>query len=260
MPSDLSPSEKEERQVERLINKEPAPSRKPAERRGPKHDNRRDRIDVDDPDMSSDDKDMSLNYKSSSLSELLAIAARVAMPREFQKHSPSREKKDRLDRQVRDRDDSEKKAPRDPAKAEAEKAKKVVEDLGADLGRASSAVEKAAVEYGKSLAGRPLSEVERWADSERQKFQKYSRAALRGTAGAIIGKIADLWPRDAEAFGQRAGVIKAVLSTMDRVGLPKSFANVFKRDPGSVVKDKQLVLEIIEEAGRGSTSPASRPR
>jgi hypothetical protein len=63
MPSDLSPSEKEEREVERLINKKPAPSRKPAERRGPKYDNRRRRIKEGDSDLNSEDKDLSLNHK-----------------------------------------------------------------------------------------------------------------------------------------------------------------------------------------------------
>ena len=67
MPSDLTPAEREERQVERLIGRKPAPSRKHTERRGPKYENRRRRIEVDDPDVktnrSENDKDMSLNHK-----------------------------------------------------------------------------------------------------------------------------------------------------------------------------------------------------
>jgi len=73
MPSDLKPSEKEEKEVERLIGRKPAPSRKKAPRRGPKHDNRRRRMSEDDSDVKSDDKDMSLNHKV-----VGSIALRVA--------------------------------------------------------------------------------------------------------------------------------------------------------------------------------------
>jgi hypothetical protein len=75
MASDLTPSEKEEREVERLINKKPAPSRKRSRRRGPKHDNRRRRIKEDDPDLKMNDKDMSLNYK---YSRMLSIASHIS--------------------------------------------------------------------------------------------------------------------------------------------------------------------------------------
>ena len=75
MPSDLKPSEKEEREVERLIGRKPAPSRKSKPKRGPKHDNRRRRMKVDDPDLKSSDKDMSLNYKHSFVR---SIAFRIA--------------------------------------------------------------------------------------------------------------------------------------------------------------------------------------
>lgn len=51
MATDLSKSEKEDREAERLIDKKPAPSRKRAPRRGPKFDNRRRRVKVDDADM-----------------------------------------------------------------------------------------------------------------------------------------------------------------------------------------------------------------
>jgi hypothetical protein len=51
MPSDLTPAEKEDKEAERLIGKKPPPSRKYTERRGPKHDNRRRRMKVEDPDI-----------------------------------------------------------------------------------------------------------------------------------------------------------------------------------------------------------------
>ncbi len=68
MPSDLSPSEKEDKEVGRLIDKKPAPSRKNRPKRGPKQDNRRRRMKVDDPDLSSKDKDLSMNHKGYSTS------------------------------------------------------------------------------------------------------------------------------------------------------------------------------------------------
>jgi len=66
--SSLSPSEKEEKEVERLIGRKPAPSRKSAPRKGPKFDNRRKRMKTDDSDTKSGDKDLSM--KNSSLADL----------------------------------------------------------------------------------------------------------------------------------------------------------------------------------------------
>jgi hypothetical protein len=68
--SSLSQSEKEEHEVERLIDKKPAPSRKHKERRAPRHEQRRERMKVEDQDTSKTDPDMSLNYKSSSLVDM----------------------------------------------------------------------------------------------------------------------------------------------------------------------------------------------
>jgi len=68
----LSPAEKEEKQVERLINKKPPPSRKYTEKRGPKHDNRRERMNTEDSDVSSKDSDMSLASIASKLSDTAA--------------------------------------------------------------------------------------------------------------------------------------------------------------------------------------------
>lgn len=73
MPTDLSPAEKDDRQVERLINKKPPPSRKHRTKRGPKHDNRRRRmIDKNDPDVKAAERD-----RKASLAD---ISLRVAFP------------------------------------------------------------------------------------------------------------------------------------------------------------------------------------
>ncbi len=73
MPTDLSPAERDDRQVERLINKKPPPSRKYRPKRGPKHDNRRKRmVDPTDPDTKALQRD-----RKSSLAD---IALRVAFP------------------------------------------------------------------------------------------------------------------------------------------------------------------------------------
>ncbi len=50
MPNDLSPAEREDREAERLLNRDPAPSRKHRERRAPRHDQRRRRVREGDPD------------------------------------------------------------------------------------------------------------------------------------------------------------------------------------------------------------------
>lgn len=58
MATDLTPAEKDDRQTERLINKRPAPSRKNRPKRGPKHDNRRRRMDTADPDVEASKRDI----------------------------------------------------------------------------------------------------------------------------------------------------------------------------------------------------------
>lgn len=83
MPTDLSPAEKDDRQVERLINKRPPPSRKRRNKRGPKHDNRRRRmLDKNDPDAKANARDRKAT--------LADIALRVAFPAEEVKAGSSR--------------------------------------------------------------------------------------------------------------------------------------------------------------------------
>lgn len=83
MPSDLEHHEKEDEEAERLIGKKPPPSRKYTERRGPKHDNRRRRMEADpDPDTETADEDLSMNYKNIGGSSLPDIALRVFLSAE----------------------------------------------------------------------------------------------------------------------------------------------------------------------------------
>src|SRR5580704_769406 len=75
----LSPAEKDDREVERLINKKPPPSRKRTERRGPKRDNRRNIMKDTSEESSSDKKDLSRATHAA----LLNIARRIAKPITF---------------------------------------------------------------------------------------------------------------------------------------------------------------------------------
>ena len=73
MPSDLSPAEREDREIERLIDrgrKNPK-SRKYGPKRGPKHDNRRQRMDTE-PDSEKDAPKKTTNSTS-----LADIALRI---------------------------------------------------------------------------------------------------------------------------------------------------------------------------------------
>ncbi len=85
MPSDLSPQEKEDRNVEDLIYKKTPHSRKYREKRGPKYDNRNRRINNDDPDLNNCDDDLSLNRKTqgSSIQNNLDIISNINL-RDFQ--------------------------------------------------------------------------------------------------------------------------------------------------------------------------------
>jgi len=66
--SSLDPYEQETKDAQKLIHKREPPSRKYTEHRGPKHDNRDNKIKQPDPDMEGctveQDPDMSLNYKN----------------------------------------------------------------------------------------------------------------------------------------------------------------------------------------------------
>jgi hypothetical protein len=70
----LSPAEKDDKESERLIGKRPPPSRKYKPKRGPKMDNRRRRMKVDDKDLEKKPPS-----KASSPSTLADMALRVMM-------------------------------------------------------------------------------------------------------------------------------------------------------------------------------------
>lgn len=224
--SSLDHSTKEEREVERLINKEPAPSRKPKQRRGPKHDNRRKRIKTDDPDMDKSDKDMSLNYKHSSL---LGIAARIA-------------------------EDAPKKAPQKPRKLQVEseplpKLPEEAHELQRELGDISPELYRSFEKFTeKHLLETKESpdKIAKWCKQQSDALSKVGSQKLQGSAGRIADKISSLWPSDPYSFGARAGVIRAVEKAMEGSGLPKSFVNVFRKSH-DLKKNRQLVRELIED-------------
>lgn len=224
--SSLDHSTKEEREVERLIDREPAPSRKPKQRRGPKHDNRRRRIKTDDPDMDSSDKDMSLNYKHSSL---LAIAARIA-------------------------DDAPKKAPQKPRKLQVEseplpKLPEEAHELQREIGDISPELYRSFEKFTEKNfleAKAPADKIAQWCKQQADALAKIGSQKIQGAAGRVADKITSLWPSDPYSFGAKAGTIRAIEKSMEGSGLPKSFVNVFRKSHDSK-KNRQLVRELIDD-------------
>ena len=258
----MDDSTKEEREVERLINKEPAPSRKPKQRRGPKHDNRRKRMTVDDPDMSKSDKDMSLNYKSSSL---LAIAARVAedaknpdkprpqVPRPTPKPKSESKPKNEPKPKPEAKPPAEPKAapkPKPPAApAVAPEAPEELDELHDALSKASPSLSEAFEAFTTEHLLKPGStekKVAQWCNQQLNHLHQLSRTKFKGSAGHIISQVLSMWPREAHAFGERAGTILAIDESMGQIGLPSSFVNVFRKSHSSE-ENRKLVKNIIDD-------------
>lgn len=236
MPSDLTQAEKDDKQVERLIDKKPPPSRKKTQRRGPKHDNRRRRMKQADP---SDKPDKDLARK---LSSLLSIAWIVAS------------------------------GPEDGHKPDvATQGKDLVREYMAELGRYSKKVKQDFREYAKTEYV-PILEAKIGAPGKgkddpnrvmlaRQKeivkhitkllsaLRKKSSVKLKGSPAEIAAKVAELWPNGKKNFwSSRAGTIGAVQSSIDALNAPPALKMVLSKDPNNVKKNAKLIREFLQHS------------
>ncbi len=243
MPTDLTPAEKDDREAERLINKSPAPSRKPAGRGAPKYDNRRRRM-KDTSEKREDDKDLSKRTQSS---RLLYISARLSAD-EDEVHEPYE----------------------DPA----QEGKKLVKRFYSELGSYSSDLAKsfqtfAVKHYGPVLhakAGKPgkgkldpsrvMKEKQEEVVSRMNKLlgilHRVSNTELRGTPADVAGKIAELWPNGKpNNWATRAGVLGAIQNSIRNLQVPASIKAVMLKDPGNVKKNTALLEDVLKEAKSG---------
>jgi hypothetical protein len=285
MASDLTPTEKEERQVERLINKEPAPSRKPAERRGPKHDNRRDRMTVDDPDINNVDPDLSLNYKSSSLADiaLLIMFRQVAAddPPKTQRspEAPKEAPKLKVPRPGPKKEPAPKASPPIPETKKSipktappkvvppKEPKKIPKRLRTTVNRfeeklreASPAVANAFRLHAESTYLKDTTNI----DSNIDKLDKMDRTLTSqsrtlGRQFLTSGNLSDLlvqsWPKDKEDWVGRGAVIGGLQEAVDSIPIPAAFKAPFERlTPGDIIKDRELIQKVVESTAGGPTT------
>ena len=213
MPSDLSPEEKESRQVTRLINKTPAPSRKKTTRRAPKRDNRRVRMKVSDPDMETKDPDMSLNYKvvgtsqfaaPESQSEKLEVKANSAIKHYYQ-------------------------VLHDASPKLADSFKEFVQD---------------------EIYGQEPEKILKWVDNEFRTLKKASMLRFPKSSGKAVDVVVSAWKNgEKHVWAYRAGVITAIQDALERIDFPVSFTAPFMKNPKSASNDKTLIMKILADAG-----------
>lgn len=228
MPSDLSPVEKEEREVSRLIDRNPAPSRKHGPKRGPKHDNRRRRMKVPDSDISGSDPDLSLNRKTQG--SCILIAARMIISRY-------------------DISDLE----------------SAVSNFRSDLNELSPDLARSFNEYVKSHNVESASEGLANNDDIKKeiKYVNGLQQQLSNDKGDIVNKLkrADLdtivniivnaWPSGVnKSWVERATVLSDIMTSIDSIKIPISYKIPFLRgDIKDVLQDKELLRNLIKSSG-----------
>lgn len=228
--SSLSPAEKEEQEAERLIEHKPPHSRKYVDRRGPKWDARRQRIQESDPDLQENsaekDKDNSLNYKA------VGTIAAGGKPTE------------------------------DSISA----LKKTVKQIRSDLAKASPSLAKDFDQFsggylGPEMAGISAGDMKGYFDYFNNvenfigKREKEFKQSVKGMNPNEVQKfIVDNWPKDSEDdpdWGTRAGLINAVHFLIDAYPIPMAVKAPLERlDISDITQDRKLVKRIIESSAR----------
>ena len=237
--SSLSQYEREEKEIERLIDKSPAPSRKDREKHGPHHDQRRERIKTDDPDMKSADKDLSLNYKQVG-SVIDRVALRISADPVVESKKPSKK--------IR------KKVPEQPEKKFEEKSgepetKLVAKKPKIDLGiKPSGESDSRTIDLLIELYEQIFESLDNLAPSVAKSFHDYAYKAWLDpkkkdlansnvkTANQILGKLknapllegniddpisfAERWPSNTQAWAERAFIISELSNSIDGYNIP----------------------------------------
>jgi hypothetical protein len=246
--------EKEEREVNNLIHKRPPPSRKRKERRGPKHDNRKNRIKVDDPDLNSSDKDMSLKSKNASDSfwERISIPKEVeeAQERLFNVKNPPRPKKKDItpDNPLPDNSRPEESIPDDKIKENSssllDEFNEFVDQIRFRMESENKYVVNAFDNFfsrfcSPHIKENPTEEIIENLHSDLKfqwgRFKKISDVRISGDPSSIIDKYSKLWPNgNMKAWGERCAVIVSLYDSLDSINLPKSFKKFISGDDSDI--------------------------
>jgi len=228
MPSDLSPTEKEDREVERLIDKEPAPSRKYRERRGPKHDNRRRRMKVEDPDVNGGDPDMSLNRKTQGM--VLRAAARIVSAASVEDLESAISK---FEGELRD-----------VSPTLADEFARYAQDYHVEWAKEGWADE--------SSMQKDIDEIRGMSSRFQDVRKNMAHSLRRADADDMVRAVAQAWPSGKSAgWAEKAGILSAIESAIDKVPLPRAYKSPFLRgSPADSLRDKKLLRKLIETAGQ----------
>ena len=283
----LSPAEKDDRQIERLINKKSAPSRKPSSDGTKKHDNRR-RVMKDHSEKRDDDKDLSRQTQSS----LFVIAARVAADGDifdaFNDTLPSAQAPKKSEPEKSAPEKTEPAAPKKKLTEEekvnsgaevdtAQEGKDLIEKLHIEIAKSSDELGKqfkefalqkygpildtkigelgGALKQGKDLIKKQKITVEKLTKLL-EIFHKLSKTPFSGDPGSIAAKIASIWPNGKpDDTVTRGGIITAVKNSMDKIKVPASLKAVMKKEPGSTKNNAKLIEEALREAIKDDKHP-----
>lgn len=239
MPTDLSDSDREEKEVERLIDKKPAPSRKKTERRGPKHDNRRDRINELDKDLQKTDRDMSLNYKvvGSNLADI-ALRVLIAAPKS------GRPKSERPK-------DVDPKGPLSNLKNQVNLVSKKLKKFAPSVSNSFDSWSKdhfiAPAEWDESEIEKGLAELQKILDS----LKSVDEISFKNVDNDSLAKfVTDNWPsKNPIDWVGRANLIRSLKSAIDRLDIPSSFKAPFLR--GKKADNSKLIQDILDDVEKG---------
>jgi hypothetical protein len=251
MPTDLTPAEKDDRQIERLIDKKPAPSRKPKGRGAPKHDNRRRRM-KDHTDKETTDKDLS---RKTQASRLFYIAARVAA-------------------------DTEEEEVHQPPAGPGEEAHRLINKFSHLLGLQSMKLQDAFDDFARqnyaqvalSKVGNPgkgkgnqnkamldaHKDLVNWMKKLIGIYEKTANTRFKGSPAEIAAQVAALWPNDKpNNWATRAGVLAALQESVKSLKAPASVKATALREAGNKKKGANLLGDVLKEASEGKISEDS---
>lgn len=245
--SSIDQSEKDDQQVERLIDKKPAPSRKNRPKRGPKHDQRRRRMKIDDPDMSGGDPDMSL-------SSLFSIAARIAAkeriptPSKPKKESPPKSEKPKKESPIKPE-----KPKKDPEARIKERANSLYQQILRELNPISGKISEA-FDYWFNSRALPEFADPKTALPELKKFtQSLSKAKNSTFSGRNARAILDECEMNWGDPIQRACVLAKLQNTMHKSALPASVKAPFMHGKGDTRKNLEIIEKLLQEAASGKS-------
>ena len=258
--SSLSPAEREDKEIERLINKKSAPSRKQREKRAPNHSTRRKRM-KDHTEKREDDKDLSRSTKAS----LLCIAARIAADPTIEQIDAGWDEPAKGDDTLHSVEEytgkptTKEERLHTPPKNTIDEGKDLIvrvisefEVLSKKL--AESFKEFAKKEYYPIFSGDFKDpEKQAYVVKRLRKLIRYfndeaSKVDVNGSNPTeISNKIVKAWPKDTKSWAGRAGVIVAVQKLIKKIHIPEIIKTIIITRPENIKKNTKLIKEAIKK-------------